>query len=355
MKMVFGERLWCCRAAHTLAAMVLTASVLGPFCPLAAQSPATDTVYIWDQERETESRVRGTIRAYDNETLTVTIVSGRDQQIPSARVSRLESRWDQRQLEADKFFAAGEFGKAEALYRQALQHEMRPWARHRLVVQVSWSEQGAGQWADAANTFLKSVLGSNPRTPYFAAIPLQWKTAAPSPSMERFSKTWLVDENNPAANLLGASWLLASPERELSIQVLKHLAVGPDPQIAFLAETQLWRLQTPTVSAEGIEGWEKMLERMPPALRAGPSYLLGHALRRTGREQDALIAWMRVPLQYPRHRLLAAESLLATARYYQATGKSLQATTLYRELAGGYGGTIAGQAARDQLQEQTEK
>ena len=173
--------------------------------------------------------------------------------------------------------------------------------------------------------------------------------------MERFGKIWLVDEQNPAANLLGASWLLASSERDLAVQVLKQLAVGQDRQIAFLAEAQLWRIQVPTVSAGGIEGWEKMLERMPPALRSGPSYLLGHALRRTGREQDALIAWMRVPLQYPRHRLLAAESLLATARYYQATGKSLQATTLYRELTGGYAGTIAGQAARDQLQKQTEK
>ena len=353
--MVFSERHWCCWAAHSLAAMVLTASVLGPSSFLTAQSPASDTVYIWDQERETESRVRGTIRAYDNETLTLTTVLGREQQVPSAQVSRLESRWDQRQLEADKFFAVGEFGKAEALYRQALQHEMRPWARHRLMAQVSWSEQAAGQWADAGNTFVKSVLGSNPRTPYFAAIPLHWKTPAPSPSMERFGKIWLVDEQNPAANLLGASWLLASLERDLAIQVLKQLAVGKDRQIAFLAEAQLWRIQVPTVSAGGIEGWEKMLERMPPALRAGPSYLLGHALRRTGREQDALIAWMRVPLQYPRHRLLAAESLLATARYYQATGKSLQATTLYRELAGGYGGTIAGQAARDQLQKQTEK
>lgn len=351
--MVSCDRRRRCRAVRILAAMLLLASCLASRLP--AQAPASDTVHLWDQEGETVSRVRGTILAYDREVLTLMTGSGREQQLPSARVARLESRWDRRQLEADQAFAAGDFVKAKTLYRLALENEMRGWARHHLVAQVSWSEQAAGQWADAGSTFLKSVLGSNPETPYFDAIPLLWKTSALSPAMERSGRVWLVDERSRAANLVGASWLLASSERDLAIQVLQQLAVGQDRQVAFMAEAQLWRIRVPTVTVAGIESWEKMLARMPPALRAGPCYLLGHALRRTGRKQDALIAWMRVPLQYPRHRLLAAESLLATARHYQAAGKSIQATTLYRELASGYAGTIASRAARDELQKKTEK
>jgi tetratricopeptide (TPR) repeat protein len=336
-------------------ALLLAALCLGPPACLPAQPAASDTVHVWDEQGATQTRIRGTIQAYDRNVLTILTVSGREQQVPSDRVARLESRWDRQQLDADRAFASGEFERADGLYRQALENEKRDWVRHRLVAQLVWCQQATGKWPEAGNLFLKSVLGSNPQTPYFDAIPLVWKTPAASQPMERLGKTWLVDERSRAANLLGASWLLASTERELAIQVLRELAVGEDRQIAFLAETQLWRIQVPTVSAAAIEEWEKLLSRMPKAMRAGPYHLLGNALHRIGRSQDGLIAWMRVPLQYPRHRLLAAESLLSTARYYQEAGKREQATTLCRELVSGFPTTIAGQVAQDLLQELTEK
>ena len=340
---------------QALVALLLVAFCLGTAAWLPAQPAGSDTVHVWDEKGETQTRIRGTIQAYDRNVLTILTVSGREQQVPSARVARLESRWDRRQLEADMAFESGEFERADGLYRQALEHETRDWARHRLVVQLVWCQQATGKWPEAGSLFLKSVLGSNPQTPYFDAIPLVWKTPAASLPMERLGKTWLVDERSRVANLLGASWLLTSAERELAIQVLRQLAVGEDRQIAFAAETQLWRIQFPTASAATIEEWEKLLSRMPPAMRAGPYHLLGHALQRTGRSQDGLIAWMRVPLQYPRHRLLAAESLLATARHYQAAGKREQATTLCRELVSGFPATIAGQVAQGLLKELTEK
>ena len=336
-------------------ALLLAAFCLGPAARLAAQSTASDTVHVWDEKGETQTRIRGTIQAYDRNVLTILTVSGREQQVPSNRVARLESRWDRRQLEGDTAFASGEFERADQLYRQALEHEMRDWARHRLVAQLVWCQQATGKWPEAGTLFLKLVIGSNPQTPYFDTIPLAWKTPAASPSMQRLAKTWLVDERSRVANLIGASWLLTSTERELAIEVLRQLAVGEDRQIAFMAETQLWRIQVPTASEVTTREWEKLVSRMPPALRAGPYHLLGHALQRTGRSQDGLIAWMRVPLQYPRHRLLAAESLLVTARHYQSAGKQEQATTLCRELMSGYSTTIAGQAAQDLLQELTDK
>ncbi len=338
-------------------ALLLAAFCLGPAARLAAQSTASDTVHVWDEKGETQTRIRGTIQAYDRNVLTILTVSGREQQVSSDRVARLESRWDRRQLEGDTAFASGEFERADQLYRQALdgERETRDWARHRLVVQLVWCQQATGKWPEAGSLFLKSVLGSNPQTPYFDAIPLAWKTPAASLPMQQFAKKWLVDERSRAANLLGASWLLTSTERERAIEVLRQLTVGEDRQVAFLAETQLWRIQVPTASEVTIREWEKLLSRMPTAFRAGPYHLLGHALKRTGRSQDGLIAWMRVPLQYPRHRLLAAESLLVTARHYQAAGKREQATTLCRELISGYSTTIAGQAAQDLLQELTDK
>jgi tetratricopeptide (TPR) repeat protein len=335
-------------------ALLLAAVCLSPAARLAAQPTGSDTVHVWDEKGETQTRIRGTIQAYDRNVLTILTVSGREQQVPSDRVARLESRWDRRQLEGETAFASGEFERADQLYRQALEHEMRDWARHHLIVQLVWCQQATGKWPEAGSLFLKSVLGSNPQTPYFDAIPLAWKTPAASLPMQRLAKTWLVDERSRAANLLGASWLLTSTERELAIDVLRQLTVGEDRQVAFLAETQLWRIQVPTASEVTIREWEKLLSRMPTAFRAGPYHLLGHALKRTGRSQDGLIAWMRVPLQYPRHRLLAAESLLVTARHYQAAGKREQATTLCRELISGYPTTIAGQAAQNLLQKLTD-
>ena len=346
-----------CRTRHAplLQAIVLAVACLGPTASLVAQQAASDTVHVWDQDGEGQTQLRGTILAYDRNMITLMGISGRQQQIASARVARIESHWEKSQLEADEAFAAREFEEAGRFYRQALETEMRGWARHRLIAQVAWCQQAAGQWADAGKTFLSVVMKSNPNTPYFDAIPLAWTIPNLTPQMEQLGKSWLVDEQSNAANLVGASWLLATEHREQAIRVLKGLAVSQDRQIAFLAETQLWRTQVPIATEATITSWEKMLQRMPAPLRAGPFHLLGQALWRTGRKQDAMIAWMRVPLQYPRHRLLAAESLLSAARRYQEMEKRDQATTLYRELTRGYPGTIAAQAAQDQLKKLLDK
>ena len=161
-------------------ALLLAALCLGPAAFLPAQPAASDTVHVWDEQGETQTRIRGTIQAYDRNVLTIVTVSGREQLVPSDRVARLESSWDRRQREADRAFASGEFERADGLYRQALEHEMRDWARHRLVAQLVWCQQATGNWSDAGSIFLKSVLVSNPQTPYFDAIPLVWKTPAVS-------------------------------------------------------------------------------------------------------------------------------------------------------------------------------
>jgi len=128
-----------CRTRHAplLLAIVLAVACLGPTASLVAQQAASDTVHVWDQDGEGQTQLRGTILAYDKNMITLMGISGRQQQIASARVARIESRWEKSQLEADEAFAAREFEKAGRFYRQRLgsPSTYRP---GRLVPAGSW-------------------------------------------------------------------------------------------------------------------------------------------------------------------------------------------------------------------------
>jgi tetratricopeptide (TPR) repeat protein len=319
-------------------------------CPLAAQAQQpTDSVQVWDAQFRQQTRQRGTIVSHDRSKLVIQLGTGRQLEIPANRVAAIESPWNPRHIAADQAQADGRFEEALALYGQALISEQRGWVRHKLVVQQVWCQRALGRWADAGESFLKVALGSNPSTPYFQVIPLVWKSPSTDPRLLQSAQAWLNDPASDAARLMGASWLLMGENRELAIGVLRELANGSDRDIAFLAETQQWRLTWIRANPAMVESWQQLTLRMPPDLRAGPYHLLGQALARLEQSQQARLAWMRVPIQYPQYRQLASESLLATARNYASDNSQQKADTLYRELVSRYAGTIAAQVAENKL------
>jgi len=96
-----------------------------------------------------------------------------------------------------------------------------------------------------------------------------------------------------------------------------------------------------------LNQWEQQLSRLPVKLRAGPYYLLATGFSRFQQHDRAIVSWMRIPINYPRHFQLSSESLLGAARELDRLKRARQARNVYQEIARRYTNTIAaGQAQR---------
>ncbi|MBW3597415.1 MAG: hypothetical protein KY475_09080, partial [Planctomycetes bacterium] len=172
-------------------------------------------------------------------------------------------------------------------------------------------------------------------TQYFDAIPLTWTAAQPGAAFESRLPAWLASDNDVAA-LIAASWLLSTDQQAPAAEKLRELAMHEDSRIARLAEAQRWRTQHATATAAEVERWRQVVERIPETLRAGPHFLVGQAQARLDDSPTAALTLLRVPVLYPQHRNLAAESLLSAARELERLERTEEAVSLYRELAGDY-------------------
>jgi tetratricopeptide (TPR) repeat protein len=317
---------------------------------LAVNVLAEDTITVaTGKDGRGRSRITGQILDYTGEGLRVRLSSGREQTLASDRVIEVESSWPRGYTAGDQLFAQRKFEQALGRYQEALGEEQRGWVKRRIMAQCVWCYRNLQRWGQAGDAFL-AIYRSDPATQYFASIPLAWTAAhsANSPN-ERVAASWLADRTSPAASLLGASWLLATNQRDLAQNALRKLSADPDPRIAFLAEAQLWRMRTTTAAPEETARWRERVERMPDDLRSGPYFVLAQSLARHKLHEQAALAALRIPILYSSHRKLAAESLLVAGRELEQLGKLEEAMGLYRELTTDYSG-VAAAAARSRLE-----
>ena len=322
-----------------------------------AQETKFDKVVVVNRAGDQQQTLTGRIRAYNGQFLALELLGGNTLRIETARVKKVETSWTAKHVRGNQLLADHEFEQALLAYQEAVKEETRLWARQRILVQWVWCYQGLGQIEQAGDHFLSVVLAGDPNTLYFEALPLTWGKQTVSPALEGHAQTWLTGSQLPAARLLGASWLLGTAQRGVAIQVLKQLTTDTDPRIALLAEAQLWRTQQVSVSLQGLKQWKGQISRLPTALRAGPYFLLAGGLSRHQHHEQAIVSWMRIPIDYPQHYQLAAESLLASAKKLNQLQREPQARNLYQEIVTRYASTVAaGQAQRwlDQGQPQSQ-
>jgi tetratricopeptide (TPR) repeat protein len=332
-------------------------SQLALVCVLAAVVArglrAEDVVTLRAQSRDGGGRrIVGQIVDYNGRQLRIQVTGGREHSIGSEQIERIETNRTTEHNDGDGLFAAGDFRRAEAKYRAALERgrEARPWMRRQILSQLVWCYGNTGQWEAAGEAFLTLVEG-DPDTPFFDCIPLAWTAAQPSPALETKALAWLARKDNPVAMLLGASHLLATRARSPALDSMRVLASDRDPRVAWLAETQIWRIETVRATPSDLARWTRRLDAGPILLRAGPCFVLGSAIAAHD-PQRAALALLEVPILYPRHRRLAAAALLSAGGCLEKTDHVAGAAELYRELMDGYGETTeTGEAQRrlDQL------
>jgi len=309
---------------------------------------AEDTAYVQgEQPGDPDLKLLGDIVDYTGRNLAIKLATGNVRNIPGQRVLKIESTWTPAHLAGDKAFGAGEFRPALQQYTQALTADQRVWARRLILSQIVWCYRYLGDYETAGERFL-ALIGSDPTTPYFDAIPLQW-TPSEAVSAAK-ANSWLAQRDKPAARLLGASHLLTSGQQMFPLDVLRVLARDEDPRIAGLATAQLWRSLIFSAEKADALRWEEQIAKMPVPLQAGPYYVLGQTLARLGESQLAVLALLRAPLLYPQQRDVAAEALLAAGGEFVKLGQAEEAARLYREVISSYPGTKAQAAASARLQ-----
>jgi hypothetical protein len=190
----------------------------------------------------------------------------------------------------------------------------------------------SGDYVRAAQRFLP-ITESDPETWYYGLIPLVWTEDAPATASVAEARTWLRNAN-PAARLIGASWLLAGADRVAAEKVLSDLASDPNRNIQRLAQAQLWRLRLdagplPTVE---LRRWENTAQDVPRELRPGIMFLLGRGYAQRQDSLQAAAAWLWLPFEYPELRTLAAEAQQRAAEQLLLAGDQPAARTLANEV-----------------------
>jgi hypothetical protein len=185
---------------------------------------------------------------------------------------------------------------------------------------------------DRAGRTFRLVVQSDPTTQLLDAIPLTWVADQPPAELQEQAGRWLEAVDEPATQLMGASWLLSTSRGGQALETLKRLAAAADPHVAQLAEAQLWRGELVTVSIDQTRQWADKVRTWDESLAAGPYFLVGQAWARHGQHSAAALALLRVPILHAQQERLAGEALFAAGGQLEKMGDSKGARTVYAEL-----------------------
>ncbi|MDX1944880.1 MAG: hypothetical protein SFU86_05690 [Pirellulaceae bacterium] len=316
---------------------------------IAAPTTAQDTV-ITSSASDPEARLKkqGQILDFTGVELKLRSALGKDETIPAARVVEIQTAWTPAHQQGNAERLAGNLDAAIAAYRQAKRDESRPWAVRQTMAELAGTYLEAGRIDNAGDEFL-AIVASDPATPHYDIVPIAWRVPIADAALDARAQQWLEAKQFSAARLLGASWLLAGPQRSVAIAALDELTKNADPRIAGLALIQLWRTKLITARPADVAPWQSQLERMPSEIQATGWYVLGDVLSRQDQPERAALAYLKVPVLFGRQRGMAADALLAAGKQLEKMGRRDEAAGLYREVMRDFGHLAAAREAETRL------
>lgn len=301
------------------------------------RTAAGDTVTIAPAAADGASfQVVGTIVDYRGDRILIERANGSQRTFPSLRVRNIKTTWPEAYDPARRSMQKRAWATAIAQLDAAARSEQRIWARRLILTDLMRSQMAAGRW-EAAGELMILLNRSDPATPAWGEAPLAWFTA--EYVRPATAERWLADTNPAAARLLGASWLLATPQRGQAQTVLNSLANNGSPPIAGLAVAQLWRLSSNRVRENQIASWRQHLKKLPAELRAGPQHVLAQAYYRLARYDEAALVALESPLAGAAPRELSARGLVLAGQAVAKSGHAEEARRLWSEVRDDYADT----------------
>lgn len=321
---------------------------IGLLILLAAVSPARADTLIYRNSAGGTVRRQAEIVDLRGDEVVIQGPTRLNEAIPRQRLIRFETTWDEAYTQAEAASQKGDHEQAAILFRQARQREQRPWARREASAGLVRVSLNRGDWLTAGEEFL-AIVSADAETLHWAVAPLPWRSIGENPAAFARAGQWMKNERLPVYRLLGASWLLAGPERATAMQVLEKLSLDLDRRIALLAQVQLFRTKLPTSQATDPPRWQGVVEQLPAECQAVGWFLVGEAFARHGDGESAALAYLRVPILRPEVSPLAAESLLAAGAQLEKMMRRGEALSLYREILAQHPATQAAQLAKTRL------
>lgn len=336
-----------------IAAFALVALSDAPHGATTAFGEDVVTIRTGRAGQESTRRIFGTIVDLRGGRMTV-FRSGREESFDTSKIIRYETTHLPQQIEGDRLFRARNYPAALTQYREAVEREKRNWVRREILAAMTTCRRNLGQFDVACETFL-IVYEADKQTRHLNAIPLAWRSERAPPPLASRAEEWLRADEEGAAQLMAASWLLSGPRRAQAVSALQSLTDNKDKRIAQLAQAQLWRTKLVTARETEAPVWEAFVERIPEDLRAGPYFMLGQLLSRLKKPEQAALAYLRTPVLFPHERLLCEQSLFAAAKELETIGQLDAARNIYRELLRDYVGSIYADEAKSRYQQLEEK
>lgn len=280
---------------------------------------ATDTVTVYDAQKDQSLQRSGEIVSYAADELKLRLPNDQVVSIPGDRIEDLSTQLVGPHIAAQQAQNSGEFGKAIEFLNEGLKQERRVWVREMMIAEQVRCDAVLNNNLIACQRFLR-LYDSNPQTPYFHVIPLAWAANEPDLVFEKKCQEWIDRSEGDVEMLLGASWMLTTRNQYRAEAALKELLRNGDPTIALLARTQLWRREWMTTTESDVESKESEIVALPRNFRPGPTYLLAQTQKRLDLPDHAVINFMRLPILYPHDYRLVLRSLEAAEKILLAQG-----------------------------------
>ena len=276
--------------------------------------------------QETVKR-RGVIKEWKGLAITITNNAG-EIEIENEAIVEVQTSWQPGYLAGLEALKSGDPTAAITLLRSALAAEQRAWAKRIIRADLVRAYRAGENDLAAIEQFLQ-MIQDDPQSRFFHHCPLPWlptKVVLNQPAQQ-----W-IKSDDPAQQLIGASWLLTGNQRQEAIRVLEELSNDIDANIRYLAISQLWRTRKLNVNARQIEVWKSQIGAMPKPLRAGPWLVLAEAQARLDQIDEAIINFLRIPILYPDQIGLSAAALYRAGYLLHNTGRSKEAQMIWSEL-----------------------
>ena len=299
----------------------------------AQQAP---DIVISKRKNSTETvKRKGEITQWRGASITLN-VNGRERVLDNDEIVEIKTSWHPSYLAGLEALNAGDLDTALGKFQTAISLESRPWAQRIIRADFIRACTASENHLAAIQQFL-AIIKEDPYTRFFHLCPLQWVPA--NHGLTAQAQT-LMGSQEPASQLIGASWLLTGADREKAERVLNELSRDIDPNIKYLAIGQLWRTRSLTINQRQIEVWKKLMTRMPKQLKPGPWLVLAEAQARLGEKDEATINLMRIPILYPEQISLSATALYRAGTLLGNSGKRTEAKLVWSELKQKYPASI---------------
>ena len=301
-----------------------------------AQSPQ-DIVYLTKKGGDGETKRNGEIVQWLGDVISLKSSSG-VREINTDRLIRFETAWHPGYKQGEELLAAYRYDQAISEFNAALDSEDRQWMQNIVCAKLVQCYLAKEDFGNAAKYFLK-LIADDPQSRFRHLAPLVWTSSRPKSSELRNAEGWL-SSSEPMIAIMGASWLLSDRSRNDARKKMELFANDFEPTIAALAIAQLWRMDSVAADAKRLKIRIKKTQAMPEKVRCGAWYLIAEAQSKSKQEDQAIINFMRIPINDPQQGTLAAAALYQTAWLLDNAKQQGQAQVLRNELKEKFGDTV---------------